>query len=395
MRKLLAIFITIALLLSLSAIVASAELPEGLSSSKFARGVYCVENPEDFMPVGTVQIQWDEDASDKLDLTDGDMSDWANANYEPITISAANMVAWEGKEDAPNLLKNWGITTFFVADSEWLYIGFYVDDTNVVYGTPNEDRYSGDSFQICIDFGNMLGDAVRAEPEFFPNPKNIFYSFCCYENDPAIRIKREESEDDRWLTEANGDGVKGAAIKTITGWSAEFALSWEMLHADYEKKAWLDDSKLYVGGETNKPLQIGCCLYYLNGGDTFWAAGTTNGITDDTGTPGVSWTCFDNGINLELPITEDVEFDYDGIVILKNDETQPPAPETEEPTDAPTDAPTDPVTDAPTDSVTDAPTADVGTDASTTDDGCASIVGLGAATVLMAAAAVVALKKKD
>ena len=175
MKKLLSLMIMVAMLLSLGAIVASAELPDGLSSSLFARGHYCVDNPDLFTPVGTIQIQWDPQVSEKLNLSDGDMTDWADNGYNPHLITTANMVAWgDSSADAATLTQGWNLTAYFVADSEWLYIGFYVSDDNFVYGVANEDRYSGDTFQICIDFGNMLGDAVRAEPEFFPNPKNIF-----------------------------------------------------------------------------------------------------------------------------------------------------------------------------------------------------------------------------
>ena len=63
-----------------------------------------------------------------------------------------------------------------------------------------------------------------------------------------------------------------------------------------------------------------------------------------------------------------------------------------------TDAPTEPEveTDAPTDAATDAPTADEGEQGG--DDaaiGCASVVSMGAVAILAAAAAAVALKKKD
>ncbi len=69
-------------------------------------------------------------------------------------------------------------------------------------------------------------------------------------------------------------------------------------------------------------------------------------------------------------------------------------------TEAPTEAPTEPVTEAPTQAPvaddTTAPTEDV-TTAETPDDkaGCGSAIGFGVAAVLMAAAAAVALKKKE
>ena len=67
--------------------------------------------------------------------------------------------------------------------------------------------------------------------------------------------------------------------------------------------------------------------------------------------------------------------------------------------EAATEPPTEPKTEAPTDEPTEAPTADAGNNGdngdTTTDDGCASVIGMGAVAVLAAAAAFVALKKKD
>jgi hypothetical protein len=214
---------------------------------------------------------------------------------------------------------------------------------------------------------------------------------------------RQESDNDGWLSEANEDGVKGAAKKTETGWSAEFALSWEQLYEDYSWKSW-DDKNIYVGGDQELPLDIGCCLYYLNVDDTesrsiTWAAGSTNGIADDAGVPQVSWTAYDNGLNLSLPYNDDMTLNCSGIVVLPTTETVPvetDAPETEAPE---TEAKTEAATQAPeTEAATQAPAADTKapeTTAAATEEGCASVIGFGAVAVLAAAAAFVALKKKD
>lgn len=397
MKKIFAIVITVAMLLSLGAVMASAA-----TEVSWTEGQFAVADASEFTPVGTIKIDWDADAADKLDLTDGDMADWQAAGYTAKTIDASNMVSWVGNAEGvidPGMPDNWNITTYFVADSEWLYIGFYVTDPNFVYGD-NAAGYNGDAFQICIDFGGKLGEAVEKNPDKLENFKNIFYSFTCISDGAPLEIMRQESSDDKILSEANGDGVKGAAKKTDAGWSAEFALSFEQMFKDYEWKAWEEDSTIYVGGEDNKPLTIGCCLYYQNRtsapGAVEWAAGTSNGKLLDNGKPGVSWTCYDNGINLELDIEDGVTFDYENIVIMAADETEPPTVEEEEdPTDAPTEAPTDAPTEAPTDAPTEAPTAAPTDDAGATDEGCASVIGFGAVAVLAAAAAVVALKKKD
>ena len=269
MKKILAIALSVVMLLSLSAILVSARTTEGIDVS-FTPGAYCVESAEEFSVVGDVTITWDKDAANKLTVTDGDMSDWQAANYPMITVDASNMVSWVG--DLAAVPAGWSISTYFVADSEWLYIGFYVTDPDFVYGT-NPDGYDGDAFQVCIDFGGKLGEVVVTDPDRVTNPKNIFYSFSCISDGAPLEIMRQESDQDGWLSEANGDGVKGAAAKTETGWAAEFALSWNQMYNDYLWKAWEEDKKIYVGSDELLPLKIGCALYYLDNGGTNWAAG--------------------------------------------------------------------------------------------------------------------------
>ena len=397
MKKILAIVMTFAMLLSLGAVVASAtEVPP----VSWTPGNFAVADAADFTPVGEVKITWDAEAGKKLDLSDGDMADWAAAGYNMITIDAANMVSWVGGaagEVDPGMPEGWNISTYFVADADYLYIGFYVTDPEFTYINAG-DYHSGDAFQVCIDFGGKLGEVVVNEPDRVTNPKNIFYSFGCTADGAPLEIMRQESDQDGWLSEANGDGVKGAAAKTETGWAAEFALSWQRMYDDYVWKAWEDDPKIYVGSDEVLPLNIGCALYYLDDGGSKWAAGTSNGqLLEDDVTPGVSWTCYDNGIQAKLEYEEGITFNCTGIVVLPTSETTPEeteAPtdeETEAPTEEPTDAPTAAPTDAPTETPTDAPATDAPTEP--TEGGCGSVIGFSAIAVLAAAAAAVALKK--
>lgn len=401
MKKILAIVMTFAMLLSLGAVVASAaEVPP----VSWTPGNFAVADAADFTPVGEVKITWDAEAGKKLDLSDGDMADWAAAGYNMITIDAANMVSWVGGaagEVDPGMPEGWSISTYFVADADYLYIGFYVTDPNFAYINAG-DYHSGDSFQVCIDFGGKLGEVVVNDPDRVTNPKNIFYSFGCSADGAPLEIMRQESDQDGWLSEANGDGVKGAAAKTETGWAAEFALSWQQMYDDYVWKAWEEDPKIYVGSDEVLPLNIGCALYYLDctatGSGTQWAAGTSNGqLLEDDVTPGVSWTCYDNGIQAKLEYEEGIAFNCTGIVVLPTSETTPE--ETEAPTEEETEAPTEEATEAPTDAETEAPT-EAPTDAPATDaptepaeGGCGSVIGFSAIAVLAAAAAAVALKK--
>ena len=403
MKKIFALLITAAMLLSMGAVVASAEVPP----VPWTPGNFAVADAADFSPVGEVTVTWDPDASKKLDLSDGDMSDWADAGYNMITIDASNMVSWVGGaagEIDPAMPEGWGMSTYFVMDSEYLYIGFYVTDPGFAYGTASQG-YNGDAFQVCIDFGGKLGDAVRNDPDSLTNPKNIFYSFTCVEDGAPLEIHLQESDQNGMLSEANGDGVKGAARATETGWAAEFALSIDMMYKHYVWKAWEDDPKIYVGGDEERPLKIGCALYYLNreepAGAITWAAGTSNGVLLEDGvTPGVSWTCYDNGIQLVLPIEDDMTFACENVIVIPKSETIPPeteAPETEAPeTEAPTAAPETeaPATEAPAGTEAPADTKAPETTPAATE-GCASVVGMGVVAVLAAAAAVVALKKKE
>ena len=72
---------------------------------------------------------------------------------------------------------------------------------------------------------------------------------------------------------------------------------------------------------------------------------------------------------------------------------------TEAPTEIPTEAPTEPVSEAPTEAPaveTNAPETTVEIAVCPPDEkGCGSVIGFGAVAVLMAGAAVVALKKRD
>ena len=395
MKKIFAIVITFAMILSMGAMLVNAELPEGIG---FAAGKYGVENAEDYSTVGDIALTWDPDASRKLDLSDGDMSDWAAAGYNMITIDASNMVSWVG--DHTTAPAGWNINTYFVIDPDYLYIGFYVTDPAFAYATAAQG-YNGDAFQVCIDFGGKMGDQIKEDPTVLSNPKNIFYSFSCVADGAPLEIQLQESDQDAMLSEANGDGVKGSASATETGWCAEFALSLDMMFEHYKWKAWDDDAKIYVGSDLKIPFKIGCCLYYLDrsesAGDIHWAAGSTNGIADDAGVPQVSWTAYDNGINLILEYQEDLHFTSEGIVVVPLTETTPE--ETEAPTEPETDAPeTDPETAAPETNApeTEAPATDApATEAPTAEaeGGCGSVIGFSAIAILAAAAAAIALKK--
>ena len=373
LNKILPCLLALAMLLALAALPVSAAY---------------VTDESTFTPVGRVEMVWDAEASAHLDVTDGDMSDWANAGYSFNTIMPENMVSWVGGSDTeldPGMPENWSISTYFVADPDYLYIGFYTVDDRFVYAS-NGAIYDGDAFQLSVDFGGLLGDLLEADPDSMANQSNIFYSFACVEDGAPLIIVRQNSDNDGVMP---ADEAEGAAMKTQDGWSAEFRISWQQLFDDFAWKAWAEDTQFYFGPDND--FYINCALYYISRNDESrapaWAACTGNGP--------LVWTPEDSGIKLVLPYAEDRQMNCTGITNIKPEPTE--APETEAPTAAPeTEAPETeaPATEAPT--ATEAPETEApATEApAAADEGCGSVMSFGAVAVLTAAAAGVALKKK-
>ena len=329
MKKLIAFAALIALLLSLGTVFAAAELPP----VAFTQGKFLADDPDAFSSVGTVTMDWRPDIAGQLDMTDGDVSDWYAAGLTATEITSYNMVSWVRDE----AVTDWRMTSFCAADPDYMYLAFDITDPDFAYGTGG-GTYDGDAIQLSLDFGGKLGDMAEKDPNVIMGPKNIFYSFSCEADGTPIRVMQQESDQDGWLTEADGDGVKGAAKRTDRGWSVELALSWQLLYDDYVWKAWDDDGHIYVGSNYGLPLKVGCALYYLNraesGGEILWAAGVTKGLVDDDGNPVVSWTPYDNGITWSLPIQDGMSFTCPNIVIVESlDATV--LPETEPPFDPP------------------------------------------------------------
>ena len=360
MKKRFALTLAVLLLLSVTTFSALAALPEGIS---FTAGQYGSGDANDFSPVGEKTITWDPDFAEKIDMMDGDLSDWVDAGYESFTVDASNMISWVG--DSFSAPMGFEMELFFVADAEYLNIGVSIVDPFFAYGAPGA-AYAGDAFQLGVDFGGRLGDLLEQGTRL-ENNKNIFYSFSAMGDYEPMVIVRQESANNATLTEENGDGVKGATKKSANGWVAEFALSWDRLYTDYSEKAAIENDEISVGGDEELPLEIGCCVYYLDrsttGGGFNWAAGTTSGLLNDEGKPCLSWTAYDNGINLSLPYEEGMTFECEGIVVL--DKTAETDPETDLETDPETELATDPETDLETDPETELATDPVETDPET------------------------------
>jgi hypothetical protein len=174
MKKMLALLLAVAALVSLGTTAVFAELPGSEIGVGWYPGGYSADT---FCPVGDIAITWDPEAASKLDLSDGDMSDWAAAGYDVYTIDTTNMVHWVcDTNNGTGVPEGWSISAYFVADREWLYFGFFVTDPAFAYIDAGNYQ-SGDSIQFNIDFGGRLGKMLKENPEDVWHPKNIFYSF--------------------------------------------------------------------------------------------------------------------------------------------------------------------------------------------------------------------------
>ena len=327
MKKCIVYLAVLSLLLSLGTVFASALTTDEIYVS-YTPGQYLGGDAEAFDPVGDVTIAWRPDISGTVNLTDGDLADWYATDLKRTNITPHNMVSWVQTE----AVTDFKITSFCAADSDYLYLAFDIVDDDFTYGS-GVNVYDGDAIQIVLDFGNMLGDVLEYDPDVMCSLRGTFYSFSCEADGAPIRIMRQESDQDGYLTEEGGAGVKGAARKTENGWSAEIALSWQQMFDDYAWKAWCEDPTVYLTNSPSYPicnfLRLGACLYYIDraetNGEVLWAAGTTKGLHDGNGTPAVTWMPYDQGIMWKLPYREDLTFNTKGIVVI------PPLEETDLP----------------------------------------------------------------
>ncbi len=332
MKKCFACVALLAMLLSLgTAFAAADDLPDVFWTS----GHYAGASPEAFSTLGDIELTWDPDLADKLDLTDGDLSDWYNESIPGTVITPDNMISWVGGQSGvydPGMPVNWKMTSFYAADADFLYVAFDVVDANFVYAT-DPSSYNGDAIQLCVDFGGKLGELIAEDPSDLSNNHSIFYSFACVKDGAPIEIRLQESDQDGMLSEANGDPVKGSAKKTDEGWSVELALGWDMLGDHYMWKAWEDYCKIYVGTDERLTFKTGLSVMYLNrtesAGEITWAAGAVHGWTDENGTPLISWTPYDNSATLILPCDNRIRLNADWFVHLTSEPPYEPPVETE------------------------------------------------------------------
>ena len=397
MKKLTVFAVLLALLLSVSGITVSAtQMPDsvGLTPGQYAGG-----DPEQFFAPGTIDVDWLPALDGSIDVTDGDLADWYASDAKGTVITLNNMVSWVGTP------ADWKMTSFYAADSEYLYFAFDVVDPNFTYGT-TVSSYNGDAIQLSLDFGYKLGNVAEKDPSMIASVKNVFYSFSCIEDGAPLGIMRQESDRDGILYQSKGDAVMGAARKTDGGWSVELALGWDLLYGDYLWKAWEEDPRVFVGASQKIPLSMGMCFYYIdrNEKDTVnWAAGTVKGWTDEYGNPAVTWTVLDNGMRLDLAADYAMQVHSNGVVgvyegvgmeeVLTNEDGSP----RDEMPDAPIEVESMPPVWIETPAVDPVPedTLEDELQAILEKYGCTSALGMSSLTVLLAlAAAAYAIRKR-
>ncbi len=254
-----------------------------------------------FAPVGNVALTVTPDLSPTINF-DGDLSDWQGFPYRKLTVSPNNTVSHEDEGISSVMPMDFRMTTYVAADQHWLYFGFDVVDESFVYAS-SDTSLDGDAITLSFDFGYMLENFIGEDPEFFPDDQMpISYTFSCAKDGGSLIFLQEHTDGandqkrDGYISMASSGTVQGAARKTATGWSAEFAIKWDQLYEDNEWKCYADDYAVWT--TDFHPLEIGCFITYTARGNqddrkTAWIATTSKGPLTNT--------YEDCGINFYIP----------------------------------------------------------------------------------------------
>lgn len=367
MKKFFAMLVVAAMLASLCALTANAEVDEA-----------------DWKAFGEVEAQYVGNLSDYITL-DGDVSDWQSNNFKRYDIDQYNLDPWVGTVN-----EDWSINLWFSADAQYLYIAFKINDKTVL---PSDDGgYNGDAFQIQLDFNGWA-----AETEQFD--RAVFYSFglqedntidmtvqCIYGDAASDVSYTMASDDEEEFKEGDVKGVTKAA-EDGSGWYAEFAISWQTLYNDISNKLLNDELPVpaWTGGQDEISLNMLICYLDHNVDEE----GNDAGIVGAWGTShqlgslaaGDGWYPESAGMTLKLS----------GMSEITIESTE--APTTEEETEAPTTEETKaPETEAKTEAETPAPEQ---TTAAAEEGGCGGVIGAGAILAVLALGVCVVAKKKD
>ena len=218
MKKILAIVMSVAMILSVGAMAISAAVYT-------AKGWY--GNPAGFTPVeDTLTLTWVADASEKINLTDCSLDDWADLNLPVTTIDINNVVAWINDGYVP---AEFVMNAQFAADKDFLYVAFNIVDNDVRASAEVADPLdptnlhnynTGDCFQMNIDFGNKIKWTLENDPdkaEEMTNVKAVFYSFGFRGDGEDVYISVEESDDNRILGAGDKVNVNPARLDLYPG----------------------------------------------------------------------------------------------------------------------------------------------------------------------------------
>ncbi len=302
MKKLLAILLTVATLLSTCVVVTTAA--------------------GSFTPCGNQEVTWDPDAASKITL-DGNIEDWRAAGYARNEITMDNMVMFDNEQmQGDTMPEGFKINTYYVSDADYLYVGFYVTDDDVCESLiPNDPNYYsyGDAFQIAIDFNGEAKRLMESDPGYFTtinaSQETIFYSFVFPGNGNDIQIVRQNKKGTAGIEVLDqSKGGWGKAGLTSDGWCAEFALSWQMLYDDFMTKSFIGAGYKAVVNQQN-PLKTSVFLSYLNAteeGPLKGAAGTF-ATADGSVADGITPT--DSGLTLVMDYEEGMTFNCTGIQV--------------------------------------------------------------------------------
>ena len=330
-----------------------------------------------FAPVGDFEIPYTATPP----TIDGELKtgEWSDASV--LTMTKDNSLSWVGSvpDGTPvKLYMYWG--------DEGLYVAGEVVDPTFKFNT-NPAKYTGDSFQISLNMGNVFTSAEA-------NDRAIFYSWSLCE-DGTFRIIRDAGE----TPGSNVLPTTGMGKKTEAGWQFEYLLPW---YNALEDTYWKSAEILEV-----KPgLELGMLVCYID-------YPLEGGVSNAYGTPStetMSWSPAHHGVKAKLVDKNDL-FVAPEIPIYTEEGWTPPEtdPVTEPETDPVTEPETDPVTEPETDPVTEpetdpqtepetdpqAPSDDGKDDAGKNEGGCScGGTGAGLALLLVADIAFITFKKK-
>lgn len=283
MKKFFAMLVVAAMLASLCALTANAEVSE-----------------EEWGPFGEVTAEYKEDLSQFITL-DGDVSDWqAHPDvFKRYDIDKFNLRPFSGELD-----EEWSINMWFSADSEFLYIAFKINDDTIAYS--DDSSYNGDAFQIQLDFNGWAAETEQFE-------RAVFYSFglqedgtvdmtvqCIYDDKDSLITHNIASDDEEEWREGIVKGTTKAA-EDGSGWYAEFAIAWQTLYNDISNKLLNDELTVpeWTGGTDEVTLNMLVCYIdreETNGALNAWGTCKEYGAFDDD----TAWYPENSGMVLKL-----------------------------------------------------------------------------------------------